>query len=64
MSTPQATFYSTDAADALPDVRDAVNRRRDQDPDPARLAAETGHPECEVLAVLEALRLEDLGVCS
>lgn len=64
MDAPQEPSYMRKGAYLLPDVRDAVNRRRDHAPDPARLAAETGYPEHEVLAVLEALVLEDLGVCA
>lgn len=58
MFAPHKILYMGGCADVLLDVRDAVNRRRDPDPDPARLAEETGHPESEVLAALEALEVD------
>ena len=63
MNTSQEPFYMRDSADAFSDVRDALNRQAGSDPDPARIAAQTGHPVWKVLEVWEALEVEDLGVC-
>lgn len=63
MDTPQPQYYPRGEDFALPDVRDALNRRRDSDPDLARLSQETVHSEYEVLAVVEAPLVEDRGVC-
>jgi hypothetical protein len=44
---------------ALPDLRDAANRRRDHNPDPERYAKELGVCEYAAQAILEALTDED-----
>ena len=63
MDAPQPQSYPRGGDFALPDVRDALNRRPERDPDPTRLAEETGHSEHEVLFALEALTVDDLGPC-
>ena len=56
MDTPQGPFYKKNEPDKVADVRDAMSRRGDFDPDPERYANETS--TFEVLAVLEALTVE------
>lgn len=57
MDAPQALFYRKDEPDPLADVRGAMSRRADFDPSPEHYANETR--TFEVLAVLEALTVED-----
>ncbi|MDP9410789.1 MAG: hypothetical protein M3R38_10910 [Actinomycetota bacterium] len=57
MDAPQGPFYRKDEPDPMAGVRDAMSRRGDFDPSPARYADEVNH--FEVLAVLEALTIED-----
>lgn len=59
MIAPQTEVYTRDQEFwLLPDVRDAINRRRDPDPDPERYAQELGYAEFQVRAALEALEIE------
>ncbi len=55
MDTPQASFYSE--PDPVADVRDAMNRRGDFTPSVDHYADNASY--FEVLAVLEALTVED-----
>jgi len=57
MDAPQTPFYREDEPDPMADVRDAMSRRGDFDPSPEDYASETRL--LEVLAVLEALAIED-----
>ncbi len=55
MDAPREPFYSRDEIETMADVRDAMSRRGDFDPSPERY---TDLGNFEVLAVLEALRVE------
>ncbi len=57
MDAPQQPFYRKTEPDPMADVREAMSRRGDFSPSPERYADEAG--SFEVLAVLEALTLED-----
>ncbi len=57
MDTPQASFYRKDEPDPMADVREAMSRRSDFGPSPERYANEANY--FEVMAVLEALAIED-----
>jgi hypothetical protein len=57
MDAPQTPFYREDEPDPMADVRDAMSRRGDFDPSPEDYASEASL--LEVLAVLEALAIED-----
>ncbi len=57
MDVPQTPFYREDKPDPMADVRDAMSRRGDFDPSPEDYASEARL--LEVLAVLEALAIED-----
>jgi hypothetical protein len=57
MDAPQTPFYREDEPDPMADVRDAMSRRGDFDPSPEDYASEARL--LEVLAVLEALAIED-----
>ena len=57
MNAPHESFYIKDDASPMADVRDAMSRRGDFDPSPEDYATEASL--LEVLAVLEALAIED-----
>jgi hypothetical protein len=57
MDAPHESFYVKDDASPMADVRDAMSRRGDFDPSPEDYASEASL--LEVLAVLEALAIED-----
>lgn len=54
---PQGSFYRKDEPDLMADVRSTTSRRGDFDPSPESYANDTNF--FEVLAVLEALAVED-----
>jgi hypothetical protein len=56
MDAPQSSFYNEPRTETLAEVRDAINRRGDFDPDPADYAREAD--VFEVLAALEVLTVE------
>lgn len=56
MDSPQEPFYNEKRTETLADVRDAMNRHGDFDPDPGGYAGESD--VFEVLAALEALTVE------
>jgi len=57
MNAPHESFYIKDDGSPMADVRDAMSRRGDFDPSPEDYASEAS--VLEVLAVLEALAIED-----
>ena len=56
MDAPQASFYNEPRTETLTEVRDAMNRRGDFDPDPEDYSGESS--VYEALAALEALTIE------
>jgi hypothetical protein len=57
LDAPRGSLYKKDEPDPMADVRSAMSRRGDFDPSPEDYANETS--PFEVLAVLEALKVED-----
>ncbi len=60
MESAPKRFYTKDAPDPMADVRAAMNRGGDFDPAPGHYADQARI--FEVLAVLEALEVEDEGI--
>lgn len=58
MKIAPAQVYKSDRPDTLADLRAAMSRNDDFDPDPERLAALLGVSVFEVLVTLEALELD------
>lgn len=57
MDAPRERFYTKDPPDLMADVRSAASRRGDVEPYPEHYTGDTD--VFEVLAVLEALTIED-----